>query len=86
MDGTPNSILPDDLYARLGTASVPIVLDVRPGDDFSADVRVIVSAIPWDVVCERPRLADLPTGKPLVVYCAFAGPVFASATAAGARR
>jgi hypothetical protein len=54
--------------------------------NFSADVRVIVSAIPWDVVCERPRLADLPTGKPLVVYCAFAGPVFASATAAGARR
>jgi hypothetical protein len=43
MDGTRNTILPDDLYARLGTASAPVALDVRRGDDFSAQDRVIVT-------------------------------------------
>ena len=43
MDGTLISILADDLYARLGTASPPVALDARDGDDLSAWDRVIVT-------------------------------------------
>ena len=43
MDGTQNTILPDDSYARPGMASAPVVLGVRRGDDFSAEDRMIVT-------------------------------------------
>ena len=43
MDGMLSSILADDLYARLGTATAPIVLDVRRGEDLSARGRAIVT-------------------------------------------
>jgi hypothetical protein len=36
MDGTPKSILPDDLNARLGTAFAPAVFDVRRRMSFDA--------------------------------------------------
>jgi hypothetical protein len=42
MDGMPNTILPDVLYARPGVAS-PVALDARDGDDLSAWDRVIVT-------------------------------------------
>lgn len=55
MDGTPNTILPD-VYRRLGAPSAaPVVLEVRAGDTFSAEDRVIVSAFPWDVGREPPQ-------------------------------
>jgi hypothetical protein len=41
MDG---SVSPSDLYARLGTASAPLLIDVRPHDAFFADDRLIVGA------------------------------------------
>jgi rhodanese-related sulfurtransferase len=81
MDGTPSPILANDLYARLGTASAPIVLDVRRSDDFSADDRVIVSAVHCDVDGEREWLADLPPSKPIVVYCADGGEISHAAAA-----
>jgi hypothetical protein len=43
MDGTQNTILPDDLYARLGTASAPVVLDARCGDDLSGRDPMVVT-------------------------------------------
>jgi hypothetical protein len=43
MDGTQNTILRDDLYARLGTASATVVLNARRGDDLSAPDRVVVT-------------------------------------------
>jgi hypothetical protein len=43
MDGTQNTILPDDLYARPGMASPSVALDARDGDDLSAWDRVIVT-------------------------------------------
>jgi hypothetical protein len=43
MDGTQNTILPDDLYTRPGMASPPVALDARDGDDLSAWDRVIVT-------------------------------------------
>jgi rhodanese-related sulfurtransferase len=73
MDGTRSSILADDLYARLGTASAPTVLDVRRSDAFNADDRLIVSAVRCAVASERHWLDGLPTGRPVVVYCTDGG-------------
>jgi len=69
MDGTSASISPADLYARLGTAGAPLVIDVRRDKAFSADDRLIIGAIrraPEDV--ERWQ-NELPSGRPVVVYC-----------------
>ena len=70
MDGTQNSILADELYARLGTASAPMVLDVRRGDAFSADDRVIVSAVHCDAPANGNGSTICRAAKPVVVYCA----------------
>jgi rhodanese-related sulfurtransferase len=67
MDGPPPSISPTDLYARLGTASAPILVDVRPAIPTEGD-RLIVSAFyrpPDDV----RRWSELVLGRPAVVYC-----------------
>ena len=82
MDGTLSFILADDLYARLGTATAPIVLDVRHSDDFSADDSVIVSAARCDVTRERQWLDGLAAAKAVVVYCADGGEISQAAAAA----
>jgi rhodanese-related sulfurtransferase len=69
LDGKPIPINPTDLYARLGTASAPVLLDVRPHDAFLAADRLIVGAfhrLPADVEHWRQ---DLPAGRPVVAYC-----------------
>jgi rhodanese-related sulfurtransferase len=69
MDGTPHSISPNDLYARLGTASAPLLVDVRRPDTFSADNKLIAGAArrpPEDV---GRWLTDVPAGHPVVAYC-----------------
>jgi rhodanese-related sulfurtransferase len=81
VDGTQNSILADDLYARLGTASAPVVLDVRSGAR-GADDRVIVSAVQCDADDKGLSLDHLPTGRPIVVYCADGGKISQAAAAA----
>jgi rhodanese-related sulfurtransferase len=68
MDGTPKSIPADDLYARLGTAAAPVVLDVRRPDNLTKVDRLVVSAIPCDMTGSQ-WIDHLPTGKPVVVYC-----------------
>ena len=82
MDGTLRSILADDLYARLGTATAPIVLDVRRSDAFNADDRVIVSAAHCDVTREQQWLDGLAAAKAVVVYCADGGEISQAAAAA----
>jgi rhodanese-related sulfurtransferase len=71
MDGTKGSICPsispEDLYARLGTQSAPIVVDVRRSERFANAERLIASAFhraPEEV--ERWR-KDLSGGRPVVV-------------------
>jgi rhodanese-related sulfurtransferase len=69
MDGNTQSISSSDLYARLGTASAPVLLDVRREPAFAEDGVLIVSALrrsPGDV--ERWS-RDLIAGRPLVAYC-----------------
>jgi rhodanese-related sulfurtransferase len=69
MDGSKHSISPHELYARLGTAAAPIVVDVRHPTAFANADRLIVGAgyhAPDQV--ERWR-SSLPPGRPVVVYC-----------------
>ena len=75
MDGTQSTISASDLYARLGTASAPIVVDVRRSPDFSTAHELIVGAFhrsPDEV--DRWK-SDLAQGPQVVVYCAHGGEV-----------
>src|SRR5258708_8400026 len=42
MDGNLLSVSPDELYAHLGTASAPMLVDVRRQEAFSADDKLII--------------------------------------------
>ncbi len=69
MDGKAPSISSSELYARLGTASAPVLLDVRRDEAFSKDGGLIIGAIhrsPEDVARWSK---DLPAGQPVVAYC-----------------
>jgi rhodanese-related sulfurtransferase len=70
MDEQPLSISPQQLYARLGTAHAPALIDVRRDDTFAADHTLIVSAFhrPPDQVSQWAN--DLHPSRPVVVYCA----------------
>jgi hypothetical protein len=47
MDGKPLSISPHDSYGRLGTASAPVVVDVRrPADFAKADTARLIALSP----------------------------------------
>jgi len=70
MDGTESSITPSDLYARLGTACAPTVVDVRRPADFSAAQQLIIGAFHESPEEVDSWKRDLPAGRPVVVYCA----------------
>ena len=70
MDGQrPPSISPHDLYARLGTAASPIVIDVRRAADFAAADSLITSAFHRDPEEVEQWRHDLPRGRAIVAYC-----------------
>jgi rhodanese-related sulfurtransferase len=58
-----------DLYSRLGTASAPIVLDVRRAATFGADDRLIVGASYRAPEAVDVWLHGLPPTRPVVAYC-----------------
>jgi rhodanese-related sulfurtransferase len=70
MDEGRFSISADELYQRLGSASAPIVIDVRRTPTFDADDRMIVGALR----CPSDDIAAWRRGRgkdaPVVVYCA----------------
>ncbi len=69
MNGNQPSISPRDLHARLGTASAPLVIDVRRPADFAGADRLVASAfhcVPDDVEQWRKTL---PAGRAVTVYC-----------------
>jgi Fe-Mn family superoxide dismutase len=73
MDGSQLTVSPPDLYARLGTASAPVLIDVRRHDSFLADDQLIIGAYhraPADVEHWR---TELPADHPVVVYCGHGG-------------
>jgi rhodanese-related sulfurtransferase len=69
----PAPVSAGELYARLGTASAPVLIDVHRHDTFISDDRVIIGALhrlPADVEHWR---TELPTGRPVVAYCSGGG-------------
>jgi rhodanese-related sulfurtransferase len=85
MDGHLRSISPKELYSRLGTASAPVLVDVRRATDFSSKDWLIVGAFhrPADDVERWPR--NLPSGRPVVVYCVH-GQTLSQSVATALRR
>jgi rhodanese-related sulfurtransferase len=78
----PSSIFPQALYDSIGTASAPVVIDVRRAAAFDADDRLIVGAI-RRALDEIDRWRnDLPAGRAVVVYCARGEEASRSAAAA----
>src|SRR5215831_13989468 len=75
MDGTLLSVPASDLYARLGTASTLMLVDVRRQEAFDADDRMVIGAIRRapEEVDEWPR--ELPSGRTVMVYCSHGGEV-----------
>jgi rhodanese-related sulfurtransferase len=69
MDGTRNSISPNELYAGLGTASAPAVVDVRRSDDFARADRLIASAFHRAPDKVGRWWKDLSEGRSVVVHC-----------------
>jgi rhodanese-related sulfurtransferase len=70
MDAKAQPISPDNLYARLGTAAAPLLIDVRRRLAFDTDQGLIIGAarrLPDDVETWRN---SLPAGRPVVAYCA----------------
>ncbi len=68
MDQQALPVSPNDLYARLGTALAPVLVDVRRAT-LSPDDRLIVGA-QHPVPDEVGRWQDELAGCPVVVYCA----------------
>lgn len=68
MDGPLSSISPHELYARLGTAGAPAVIDVRREDAFAADDRLVIGALRYPHDQARQWAKDLPTNC-VVAYC-----------------
>lgn len=69
MDGQTLPVSPDELYARLGTASAPVLLDVRRSETFGADNALIAGAVHRPPDSVPLWLGDLPAERLIVVYC-----------------
>jgi len=67
VDGT--SVSSQELYARLGTAAAPVLVDVRRAEAFGADDAVIIGAMHRPPESVSDWRADLPKNHAVVVYC-----------------
>ncbi|WP_424630189.1 chromate resistance protein ChrB domain-containing protein [Bradyrhizobium sp. SYSU BS000235] len=67
-----NSISADKLGRLVGTPACPILIDVRTGDDFAADPKLIPSAVHRSHH-EVAEWAPLYNGKPVIAICARGG-------------
>jgi rhodanese-related sulfurtransferase len=85
MDGQAQSISSEQLYQHLGTASAPILVDVRRQDAFGNGDRLIIGALhrpPEEV--ERWR-KEFSTNRAIVAYCSH-GREVSQGVAAALRR
>ena len=85
MYGQVPTISAQQLYAHLGTAAAPVVVNARKHDAFDPDDRLIVGAVPYDIDTDAGWPRSLPAGQPVVVYCAH-GAEFSQTTAAELQR
>jgi rhodanese-related sulfurtransferase len=58
-----------DLYEQLGTATAPVLIDVRRSEAFGQDGRLIIGASHRPPEQVERWLKDLPAGRPVVAYC-----------------
>ena len=63
------SISADTIYARLGTAAAPVLLDVREPAAFDADGAQIVGAVRRPPADAHLWRAQLPQGRVVALYC-----------------
>ena len=82
MDEWPLSISAQQLYARLGTALAPALIDVRRDDAFAADNTLIVSAFHRSPDRVSQWAKDLRPSRPVVAYCIHGHEVSQSAASA----
>ena len=69
MDEGRFSVSVQSLYARLGTAAAPLIVDVRREPAFAAGDRIIVSAIRRTPEAIEEGSYGVWSGRPVVVYC-----------------
>src|SRR5215210_1665995 len=67
--GSLASISPRDLYARIGTASAPVLFDVRRTASFESDDSAIVGALRRDPEVVIGWQRELSRNRSVVVYC-----------------
>jgi rhodanese-related sulfurtransferase len=70
MDARIPSVSSNELYARLGTASAPVLLDVRRDEAFSKDNSLIIGAFHRSPEEVEPWSSYLAPDHPVVAYCA----------------
>jgi rhodanese-related sulfurtransferase len=70
MDGQVRSISPDRLYAQIGTADAPVLVDCRQPAEFQADDTLIIGAVRQTPDAAPQWLKDLRAGRDVVLYCA----------------
>ena len=81
MHGQAPTISTKELYAQLGTATAPVVVDARKHDAFDADDRLIVGAVRYDIDANKGWPKNLPAGQPVILYCAHGAEVSQTAAA-----
>jgi rhodanese-related sulfurtransferase len=65
----PTSTSPQELYQAIGTASAPLVIDVRRSPAFAADNRMIVGAVRRNPDEVKDWREKVPAGRTVIVYC-----------------
>lgn len=69
MDGKAPSVSAAELYACLGTAAAPLLFDVRRGEAFGKDDRLIAGALHRAPEEVENWSGGITAGRPVVVYC-----------------
>jgi rhodanese-related sulfurtransferase len=69
MDARIPSVSSNELYAHLGTASAPVLLDVRRDEAFSKDNSLIIGAFHRSPEEVEPWSSYLAPDHPVVAYC-----------------
>ena len=81
MDGSGFFVSAQSLYARLGTAASPLIVDVRREPAFTAAERMIPGAVRRTPETIAEWAGKRAGGRPVVVYCVHGAEVSQSAAA-----
>ena len=73
-----HQIFPDDLFARMGSAAAPLLLDVRREGKFAGSPRMLAGAV-WCAPENVAAFAKSQTPREVVVYCVYGHNVSADA-------